>query len=286
MRRPTSVLSRRRLLRGLLLAAPSALLVAACGAQPSAPTAPATSPTQAPTTAPPAAPTAAPSSAPTAAPTASAARPTAAATPTNPPPTASAPSTPAAATRPAGNAAPSPTGVVTAAAAAGQALAPTPECRDADDVTPAQTEGPYYKRNTPERASLLEPGMGGTRLVVTGRVLSTRCQPVARALLDFWQADDGGQYDNVGQRLRGHQFTDAQGVYRLETIVPGLYPGRTRHIHVKVQAPSRPLLTTQLYFPDEPRNRSDGIFRSELLLALRDVPGGREGGFDFVLNVG
>jgi protocatechuate 3,4-dioxygenase beta subunit len=166
-------------------------------------------------------------------------------------------------------------------------LTPTPECGDDDDdPTPAQTEGPYYTPNTPERASLLEAGMAGTKLVLTGSVLTTGCAPIARALVDFWQADDAGQYDNVGFRLRGHQFTDAQGRYRLETVVPGLYPGRTRHIHVKVQAPNRPVLTTQLYFPGEARNASDGIYREELLIAVRDVAGGKEGEFDFVLNLG
>jgi protocatechuate 3,4-dioxygenase beta subunit len=166
-------------------------------------------------------------------------------------------------------------------------LTPTPECGDDDDdPTPAQTEGPYYTPNTPERASLLEAGMAGTKLVLTGSVLTTGCAPVARALVDFWQADDAGRYDNTGFRLRGHQFTDAQGRYRLETVVPGLYPGRTRHIHVKVQAPNRPILTTQLYFPGEARNAADGIYREELLIAVRDVPSGKEADFDFVLNLG
>ena len=31
----------------------------------------------------------------------------------------------------------------------------------------------------------------------------------AGALLDFWQADAKGHYDNSGFRLRGHQFADA-----------------------------------------------------------------------------
>ena len=86
--------------------------------------------------------------------------------------------------------------------------------------------------------------MPGTRIVVEGSVLTTDCRPMPQALVDFWQADDRGQYDNAGYRLRGHQFTDDTGHYRLETIVPGLYPGRTRHIHVKVQAPNQPVLTT------------------------------------------
>jgi hypothetical protein len=185
--------------------------------------------------------------------------------------------------RPAGDPAGPTAGPTTAAGAAGT-LAPTPACDDGDDPTLAQTEGPYFTPNSPERASLLEAGMGGRRLVVAGTVLTTACRPVRRALLDFWQADDAGQYDNQGYRLRGHQFSDAEGAWRLETVVPGLYTGRTRHIHVKVQAPDGPVLTTQLYFPDEPANDRDGIFSPELLLAdVRDVGGARQGSFTFVL---
>jgi protocatechuate 3,4-dioxygenase beta subunit len=166
-----------------------------------------------------------------------------------------------------------------------EVLAATPECADDDDVTPAQTEGPYFTPNSPQRISLLENGMRGTRLTVTGRVLTTTCQAVARALVDFWQCDDGGAYDNRGYRLRGHQLTDAQGAYRLETIVPGLYPGRTRHIHVKVQAPNQRVLTTQLYFPGEPGNRRDGIYNADLELDMKDDANGKVGLFDFVLRI-
>jgi protocatechuate 3,4-dioxygenase beta subunit len=153
-------------------------------------------------------------------------------------------------------------------------------------VTPPQTEGPYFKPNSPARASLIEPGMPGTRLVVEGSVLTADCKPVPRALLDFWQADAGGRYDNDGQRLRGHQLTDEAGRYRLETVVPAQYPGRTRHIHVKVQAPGRPALTTQLYFPGESANQRDGIFDPKLVMKVRDVEGGKIGAFDFVLRGG
>ena len=171
----------------------------------------------------------------------------------------------------------------TSAGAAGT-LAPTPACDDGDDPTLAQTEGPYFTPNSPERASLLEAGMAGRRLVMAGTVLTTDCRPVQRALLDFWQADGAGRYDNQGYRLRGHQFSDAEGAWRLETVVPGLYTGRTRHIHVKVQARDGPVLTTQLYFPGEPANDRDGIFSPELLLGdVRDVGGARQGSFTFVL---
>ena len=169
--------------------------------------------------------------------------------------------------------------------AAAPGLELTPACGD-DDVTPAQTAGPFYKPSSPERQSLLEPGIRGTRIVLQGRVRSTRCKAIPRALVDFWHADAGGKYDNIGYRLRGHQFADREGRYRLETIVPGLYPGRTRHFHVRVQSPNRPVLTTQLYFAGEPANKTDGIFNSKLAIALRDSAGGKAATFDFVVDAG
>jgi len=161
-------------------------------------------------------------------------------------------------------------------------LEPTPTCGDSG-TTPAQTPGPFFKPRSPERQSLRESGMDGTPIVIEGYVRSTRGKPVAGALVDFWQADAKGNYDNEGFRLRGHQFTDDSGRYRLDTIVPGLYPGRTRHFHVRVQPPSRRVLTTQLYFPGEPGNKSDGIFNPKLLLELRES-GGKTGRFDFVVE--
>ena len=151
-------------------------------------------------------------------------------------------------------------------------------------ITPSVTEGPFYKSGSPQRTSLLEPAMLGTKLVITGQVFSRSCRPVAGAWLDFWQADARGAYDNAGYRLRGHQFTDSAGRYSLETVVPGEYPGRTPHIHVKVRAANRPVLTTQLYFPGAPRNQRDMLFSQELLLQIRDTATGKTGTFNFVLD--
>jgi protocatechuate 3,4-dioxygenase beta subunit len=164
-------------------------------------------------------------------------------------------------------------------------LPPTPACGDDDDVpTLAQTAGPFYTPNSPERTSLLEPEIEGTPMVLTGYVLTTDCRPVVQALVDFWHCDAHGVYDNTGYRLRGHQFTREDGSYTLETIVPGLYPGRTRHFHVNVQPANGAILTTQLYFPDEPGNARDGIFRPELLMDTRQGAEGVEGHFNFVLR--
>ena len=150
-------------------------------------------------------------------------------------------------------------------------------------LTPELTEGPYFTANSPERASLLEDGMVGTKLVITGYVYTTDCQPVANALLDFWQADANGVYDNSGYILRGHQFTDANGYYQLTTVIPGIYTGRTEHIHVKVQAPNGRLITSQLFFPDVAGNESDRIFDQGLLLAIQESSDGQQAQFNFVV---
>lgn len=127
---------------------------------------------------------------------------------------------------------------------------PSPVCTG---LTQPQTEGPYYKADTPQSNSLFEAGMPGTRLILVGYVLDQNCQPLPNAWLDFWQADANGEYDNAGYRLRGHQFTDAQGRYYLETVLPGLYSSRPiEHIHVKVRPEGGEEVTSQLYFPDRP----------------------------------
>jgi protocatechuate 3,4-dioxygenase beta subunit len=171
-------------------------------------------------------------------------------------------------------------------AAAAAPLAPTPQIADDDDPTPALTEGPYFTPDSPRRRSIVPAGARGTRLTLTGRVLTTAGRPIPRALIDFWQCDAGGAYDNRGYRFRGHQLTDARGRYTLLSVVPGLYPGRTRHIHVKVQAPRQPVLTTQLFFPGAAANRRDGIYTAECLVrGWRLANGRRLARFDFVLAV-
>jgi protocatechuate 3,4-dioxygenase beta subunit len=152
-------------------------------------------------------------------------------------------------------------------------------------LTVSQTEGPYFKTNSPERSSLVTDGTQGTVLTISGQVLAADGTPVANALLDFWQADASGAYDNGGYTLRGHQYTDESGYYTLTTVVPGLYPGRTRHIHVKVQAPGGPVLTTQLYFAGEARNSTDGIFDPSLVLDVQNNADGTQAAtFNFVVQ--
>jgi protocatechuate 3,4-dioxygenase beta subunit len=151
-------------------------------------------------------------------------------------------------------------------------------------ASPEQTEGPYYTSGPPRRTAFVTTRTAGTRLLLTGRVLDTGCRPIAGARVDFWQANGSGNYDNAGYRFRGYQLTDRQGRYRLLTVVPGLYPGRTEHIHVKVTPPGGGTLTTQLYFPGVSQNTGDGIFDRRLVVRLSTSTKPWRAGFTFVVR--
>jgi len=166
-----------------------------------------------------------------------------------------------------------------------QDSAPTPSCHDGDEPTPRETEGPFFKPKSPERSDLREPGSGGRPFELSGFVLTRSCRPLLGAVVDLWHADEKGEYDNTGFRYRGHVITGPDGAFRFRTIMPALYTGRTRHYHVKVQAPGSRLLTTQLYFPNEPANLRDGLFQRELLMRMADAGDALAGRFDFVVNI-
>ena len=178
-----------------------------------------------------------------------------------------------------------PAAAATAAPTAAAASANPPATCTPGALTPALTEGPYYKANQPENSTLAGPGAKGTLLTITGYVFDASCKPLAGARVDFWQADAQGQYDNSGYNLRGYQLTDAQGRYSVKTVVPGLYPGRTRHIHVKVTTPGGTTLTTQLFFQNEAENSSDAIFAAQNVLNIqKSSSGGETAAFNFVVN--
>jgi protocatechuate 3,4-dioxygenase beta subunit len=163
-------------------------------------------------------------------------------------------------------------------------LDPTPAAGEGLVPTPEETAGPFFKPNSPAKNNFRDPGVTGSPVKLTGFVLDRKGKAIPNALLDFWHADAGGEYDFNGFRCRGHQFSGPDGKYGLETIMPGLYPGRTRHYHVRLQAAHGPILSTQLYFPGEARNSLDSLFKRELLLRIRETSGGRIATFNFVLD--
>lgn len=147
------------------------------------------------------------------------------------------------------------------------------------------TEGPYYKSGSPERKNIREGYNSGEPLTLKGTVMDENCNPIAGAWIDFWQANEKGDYDNNGFTLRGHQFTDTAGKYELQTIIPGEYTGRTLHIHVRLRAyEGGPVTTTQLFVPNRDRNQTDPLFDESLLIDIKDGTNGKEGTYNFVIK--
>lgn len=152
-------------------------------------------------------------------------------------------------------------------------------------LTPAETEGPYYTAGSPSKPNLAADVKTGTPLTVTGQVLNQNCQPLKNATIEIWQANAEGQYDNQRYTLRGKVNTDAQGKYTFTTVVPGQYPGRTPHIHIKVTPAGGQTLTTQLYFPGNASNARDNIYQKVMELQNYKVGGGKATGtFTFVVK--
>lgn len=159
----------------------------------------------------------------------------------------------------------------------------TRACGEHEERTKELEAGPFFKPNAPLKRDLFPDAPDGERITVAGLVADTRFRRLPRSLLEIWHADEHGAYDSTGFRLRGHQFADEQGRWWFNTIMPALYPGRTRHFHFRVQRPGGAVLTTQLFFPAEPRNERDGLFEESLLMNIRCANDGRFARFDFIL---
>jgi protocatechuate 3,4-dioxygenase beta subunit len=152
-------------------------------------------------------------------------------------------------------------------------------------LTKSDMLGPFYKENAPFKQRLGE-GIEGERLIITGKVMDMRCQPLKGAILDIWQANSTGEYDNEGFTLRGKVKTNNDGIYIIDTIIPKEYGQgditRPGHIHLKVGVPNQPTLTTQLYFEGDPylTDRED----KSLVMNTTEANGTKKAKFDFVIE--
>jgi len=126
--------------------------------------------------------------------------------------------------------------------------------------TSGDGEGPYWRPDSPERSALNVKGDVGPTLFLSGRVLDTRCQPVAGVRVYLWSASIDGRYDfeAADPNLYGYQTTAADGSFCFETLRPPPYgPPESRlpaHLHLNFleAASGRKLLTTQLRFAGDP----------------------------------
>ena len=167
--------------------------------------------------------------------------------------------------------------------ATGLGLLAVPRAVLAAMPTPAQTAGPFYPLAKPADSDADLTAVAGRAarakgdvIAVTGRVFNTSGAPADAVTVEIWQADWHGHYHHPADRANeppdpdfqgfGAIRTVADGGYRFRTIMP-LYYGqgagqRTRHIHFRVVDARNREFVTQMYFPGEPLNARDAIFRS------------------------
>ncbi len=161
-------------------------------------------------------------------------------------------------------------------------LSPGVAIAKALESTPTQQEGPFYPvvEQADKDLDLTKikghsQTASGEMILVRGRVLDMRGQPLHDAVVDVWQANHLGRYSHPGDRnpspldphFQGWGIikTDADGWYNIKTIKPGAYPlssvnesgWRPQHIHFKVSQPGFKALTTQMYFRGDPLIATD-----------------------------
>ena len=164
-------------------------------------------------------------------------------------------------------------------------VVPGVPCNDDPRATPRVALGPEFRAGAPRRSSLVEPGVEGTRLVLSGVVAGLKCGKIAGARIDFWQADPQGRFDAQGFRFRGHQVTDQDGFYRLETLVPGSAGGRAPRIGIRVDVPGRMEWSSLVFFPDDSRNATDPAFKRELVMTMQAASPVRTALFNVTLDL-
>jgi protocatechuate 3,4-dioxygenase beta subunit len=126
--------------------------------------------------------------------------------------------------------------------------------------TPPNPLGPFYKRLAPINGMLRAPGDPGMPLSLSGQVFDTRGDSLPYATIEVWQTDHFGYYDTDGYRYRGKVQADDSGQYKIESVIPGHYPDKSRvcqHVHYLVTAPGHKTLVTQLYFATDPAFEGD-----------------------------
>jgi protocatechuate 3,4-dioxygenase alpha subunit len=145
--------------------------------------------------------------------------------------------------------------------------------------TSEMTLGPFFPREFAQGASDLTvldgKPVSGEVIEITGRVVQVDGAPLDNLVLEIWQANAEGRYDDPAFFGWGRAATDASGVYRFRTIRPGAPQGRVPHVNfIILFSGLMRHLQTVMFFEGED-NGKDPVFnavedaRRDKLVALK-----------------
>ena len=158
--------------------------------------------------------------------------------------------------------------------------------------------GPYYFEDAPFRSVLANENEPGQRLFISGTVKQNDCEDsISGSLIELWQANDEGCYgivedcdtgnpENDYFNLRGKFFSDSNGDYSFESILPGYYGSRPRHLHIKITTPDEEVLVSQLYFENDPYCENDQWCQdaNDRIISLQENEFGLYGTMNLIMN--
>ena len=174
------------------------------------------------------------------------------------------------------------------------------DCLDDNEcsVTTQDILGPYYFEEAPFRNIIAHEEEPGERLIISGKVNQNDCEnSISGSLIEIWQANNDGCYgivedcdtgnpENDYFNLRGKFFSDENGDYTFESILPGYYGSRPRHIHIKITTPDEQVLVSQLYFENDPFCENDQWCQDadHRIISLEENEFGLYGSMDLIMN--
>lgn len=169
------------------------------------------------------------------------------------------------------------------------------------EATESTVFGPFFVEGSPSftNGDDLANGAPGEPCFMQGWVLSVAGDPIPKALIEVWQADEEGfydvQYDGLEEaRGRGHLYSDDEGRYWFWSVRPEAYPipddgpvgelldaanrspMRPAHVHFMVKAPGYETLVTHVFEDGDEYLDSDAVFgvKSSLVTSFeRHEPG-------------
>ena len=158
--------------------------------------------------------------------------------------------------------------------------------------------GPYFVQGSPIRTIIAHSNEPGQRLFLSGRILQNDCEtPISGAMIEVWHANDAGCYsinldcttgnpENDDYNLRGKMFSNESGYYAFETILPGHYANRPKHIHIIITTPNEEVLVSQIYFEGDPLCETDTWCQDaeDRIVVLQEDNLGLHGELDFNMN--